>query len=177
MACLPMSITSTAMRKLLALISAAMLSSTAIAREKDTALYVLTKPQATASQLPCWAQHYPKFDTIVGYSVLGHFFLRSKADNEYIVLHPFKRAAKSYGVFASPAEFEEKILKEPGFQEYVLRPDHVSEVRKHVGALKRDQVYIPKPYPFVGGTDAPSSYDKGDVWVFMDIVGQMQGLC
>ncbi|PSK26501.1 T6SS immunity protein Tdi1 domain-containing protein, partial [Nocardia seriolae] len=42
-----------------------------------------------------------------------------------------------------------------------------------VAVLGPDQVYIPTPYPFLGGTKAPETYEIGDVWVFLDIVAQM----
>ncbi len=138
--------------------------------------YILITPKPT-TKLECWHPHYKKFDTIVGYSNLGHFFLRANSNNEYIVLHPFKKAAKSYGVFANIAAFEKDLLKEPGFASFVLRPDHVETIKKRLGPLKINEIFIPTPYPFLGGSEKPETYSKGDVWVFMDIVGQMHGLC
>ncbi|SMC29676.1 protein of unknown function [Andreprevotia lacus DSM 23236] len=140
------------------------------------ALYQLIKP-APLARLGCWARHYPAYREVVGYSVLGHFFLRDPATHEYIVLHPFKKAAKSYGSFDTVAAFEHAVLKDPGFVEYVFRPEHVQAVRGRLGALKADQVYIPEPYPVLGGRAGPESYGKGNVWVFIDLVGQVQGLC
>lgn len=140
------------------------------------ALYSLISP-VPASRIGCWEQHFSKYDTIVGYSNLGHFFLRASTDNEYIVLHPFKKAAKSYGTFPATSDFENSVLKDSGFSEYVLRPDHVSAIRKRLGLLRKEEIYIPQPYPFVGGSDKPETYGKGNVWIFMDIVAQMQGLC
>lgn len=32
---------------------------------------------------------------------------------------------------------------------------------------------MPVPYPMLGGSGAPETYDKGNVWVFLDIVGQL----
>jgi hypothetical protein len=139
-------------------------------------LYVLIPP-TSSSKIDCWAEHFQKFDTIVGYSNLGHFFLRASSDNQYIVLHPLKKAAKSYGVFESVLAFENTILKEPGFSIYVLRSEHIALIQKRIGPLKNDEVYIPVPYPFIGGSDKPETYSKGNVWVFMNIVSQMQGLC
>ncbi len=139
-------------------------------------LYVLIPP-TSSSKIGCWAEHFQKFDTIVGYSNLGHFFLRASSDNEYIILHPFKKSAKSYGVFESVLAFENKVLKELGFSEYVLRAEHIAVIKKRIGRLKNEEVYIPEPYPFIGGSDKPETYTKGNVWVFMDIVSQMQGLC
>jgi hypothetical protein len=138
-------------------------------------LYVLVDQPTT--DLGCWEPHFRRYDRIVGHSVLGHFFLRSTANNEYLVLHPFLKAGKSYGTFATPQEFEKQLLQEPSFQAFVLRPEHVQAVHQRVGVLEPDQIYIPKPYPMIGGSDAPETYGKGDVWVFMDIVSGFHGLC
>lgn len=138
-------------------------------------LYVLIEPRS-AEVLGPWAGCFPKYEEVVGYSSLGHFFMRASELNEYIVLHPFKGSAKSYGVHESIGAFENAVLKEPGFQDYVLRPEHVRAVAKRLGPLSEEQIYIPQPYPFVGGSDAPETYDKGNVWVFSHIVAQMGGL-
>lgn len=141
----------------------------------DSTLYTLVDP-LPASRAEAWAPHYEKFDQIVGWSHLGHLFMRSSADQDTLVLHPFKKAGKSYGAFASVADFETQILRDPGFAEYVLRADHVAAVRRLVGPLAAEEVYIPQPYPFMGGSDRPDTYGKGNVWVFLAIVAQMQGL-
>jgi hypothetical protein len=134
-----------------------------------------TLVEAPAERVSPWDVQFPKYDRIAGYSHLGHFFLRASADNEYIVLHPFKSAAKSYGVFESVAAFQAAILDEPGFADYVLRLPHVAVLRERLGPLGPDEIYIPQPYPFLGGLEEPESYDKGNVWTFIDLVGQMQG--
>ncbi|RIX40342.1 MAG: DUF1851 domain-containing protein [Rhodocyclales bacterium GT-UBC] len=123
-----------------------------------------------------WSDCFPQYKEVVGYSSLGHFFMRDPDTSEYIVLHPFKQSAKSYGAHETVEKFEGSVLKEPGFQEYVLRPEHVDTVAKRLGALPPEEIYIPKPYPFIGGSDAPDTYDKGNVWVFARIVAQMVGL-
>ena len=55
-----------------------------------------------------------------------------------------------------------------------MRP-HVEKIRQLKGPLKPGQVYIAKPYPFLGGSEAPETYGQGDVWVFLDIVAQAHG--
>lgn len=139
-------------------------------------LYALIDPVSMPEYMPTWAPHFADYDQVVGYSYLGHVFMRNTGAGDYAVLHPFRKAAKSYGEFADIAAFEEQILREPGFAGYVLRDEHVALVRKHVGPLGEGEVYIPTPYPFIGGDDAPGSYSKGKVWVFLEIVAQMQGL-
>ncbi|GLY91461.1 T6SS immunity protein Tdi1 domain-containing protein [Actinoallomurus iriomotensis] len=128
-----------------------------------------------AEAAPAWAPHFRQFDTVVGYSDLGHVFMAGRDTGEHGVLHPYRSAAKSYGRFSDTTEFANTILRDPGFAEAVLRPGHVQEIRDRLGPLGPDQVYIATPYPFVGGTEAPETYDIGDVWVFLDIVAQFQG--
>lgn len=135
-------------------------------------LYTLVPPVST-EKLGRWQQAFPAYDEVIGYSVLGHFLVRDSDTGEYAVIHPFKVAAKSYGRFTTVEAFEKAVLKEPGFQSYVFMPEHVAAIRRRLGALAKHQIYIPEPYPFLGGSEAPETYGKGDVWVFANILGQM----
>jgi len=144
-------------------------------KPSEPALYRLFPPRA-AEVLGPWAPHFPKYTEVVGYSSLGLIFMRNPESGEYEVLHPFKGAAKGYGAHGGLDDFEEAVLKEPGFREHVLRPDHVQAIHKRLGALSEDQIYIPQPYPMIGGSGAPETYDKGNAWVFCHIVAQMGGL-
>lgn len=138
-------------------------------------LYHLIVPESHEVLGP-WADAFPAYTVVVGYSSLGHFFLHDPASQDYAVLHPFKAAGKSYGAHASTTAFEAAILRDPGFEAYVLRGDHVRAIAARLGPLKPGQIYIPQPYPTLGGTEAPETYDKGDVWVFADLVTQSVGL-
>lgn len=137
--------------------------------------HLLPKPEPI-SILGCWEPHLAPFTDVAGYSGLGHFFLFDSKSGEFAVLHPFHQAYKSYGKFVSVAAFESEILKDPGFSEYVLKPDHQAAIQLLIGKRKTDEVYIPEPYPFVGGSEAPETYSKGNVWVFAELVGMFQGL-
>jgi hypothetical protein len=144
-------------------------------KPSEPVLYTLFSVRPS-SDLGPWAASFPNHTEVVGYSSLGHFLLRNPHDSEYLVLHPFKCAAKSYGSHSSIEDFEAEVLKEPGFELYVLDSDHVAELFRHLGPLSVNQVYIPNPYPFLGGSEALETYEKGDAWVFMHVVAQMHGL-
>jgi hypothetical protein len=131
-------------------------------------------PRAKAA-LGCWEPQIPAFTHIVGYSHLGHFFLTNEEAGEYAVMYPFRQAYKSYGSFPTLAVFEDAVLKDPGFSEYVLRPTHQANICKVLGPLEGEEIYIPQPYPFLGGDEDPSSYVKGDFWVFAELVGMSHG--
>ncbi|MEV6769343.1 T6SS immunity protein Tdi1 domain-containing protein [Nocardia sp. NPDC051030] len=126
--------------------------------------------------MPAWAEHYPQFDTVVGYSDLGHAFLMSSRSGEYGVLDPYSPGVKTYGPFTEITEFIDKVLFDPNVVTYVLQPQHVSEIARRLGPLNPGEVYIATPYPFLGGSESPDAYQKGGVWVFFDLVAQAHGL-
>ena len=135
---------------------------------------LLTTPRPV-SALGCWESQLTKFTQVIGFSALGHFFLFDERGGDYAVCHPFRQAYKSYGPHASVAAFEAAVLSNPGFAEYVLRPAHQARIAELIGPLGPDEVYYPAPYPFLGGTEEPESYAKGDFWVFAELVGMSHG--
>lgn len=141
----------------------------------STEPFRLIQPLVLAESMPRWAGQFPQFEAVVGYSELGHVFL-AESGGEFAVLHPFTASAKSYGRFPSIEEFADTVLRDPDFAGYVLLPEHVAEVGALLGPLGDNQVYIPQPYPFLGGSMEPSTYAIGDVWTFLDLVAQMQGI-
>jgi len=141
--------------------------------------YRIIEPVSAKENMACWASSnlFSDYTEIVGYSDLGHVFMRSPDTSKYIVLHPFKNGAKLYGEFISIQDFEEKILKEWSFEEFVLNLDHVSKIKERLGALGEEEVYTPAPYSFLGGDESIESYSKGNIWVMLSIVGQFHGVC
>ncbi|MBF6327387.1 DUF1851 domain-containing protein [Nocardia transvalensis] len=136
----------------------------------------MIEPVPTAEAIPSWAPHFAHFDSVVGYSSLGHAFLANLQSGDYAVLYPYRAGATGYGPFVSPWEFADQVLTEPRFADFVLRPDHVSEICDRIGPLAIGQVYVATPYPFLGGTEEPHTYQHGDLWVFLDLVAQAHGL-
>ncbi|MGV9818591.1 T6SS immunity protein Tdi1 domain-containing protein [Nocardia xishanensis] len=126
--------------------------------------------------MPAWAPHFSQFDLVFGYSDLGHAFLVNSQSGECAVLHPYRAAAKGYGAFADPADFADQVLREPGFAAVVLRNEHVARIRDRLGPLDPGQVYIATPYPFIGGSEEPETYDTGELWTFLELVAQAQQL-
>ena len=74
------------------------------------------------------------------------------------------------------ADFEKQVLKDPGFVDGILRPNDLAALATRVGALGEQDVYFPVPYPCIGGSGALETYDKGNVWVFMELLGRTMGV-
>ena len=151
------------------------LSATSGANAEQLALYHLIKPRPAKEAAPRWAAQFAGFDQVVGYSVLGHLFMHNTQSGAYAVIYPYQAGGKNYGAFKDVGDFERKILKEDYFDKVILMRPHVEKIRQLKGPLKPGQVYIAKPYPFLGGSEAPETYGQGDVWVFLDIVAQSHG--
>jgi hypothetical protein len=137
--------------------------------------YFLLDDPAPVSALGCWEGELSAFTHIIGYSGLGHFFLHDKRSGEFGVCHPFLKAYKNYGAFPSVSDFERQILRDEGFSEFVLRPDLQAEIEARAGSLDRQEIYIPAPYPFLGGSGEPDTYHKGNFWTFAELVGMSHG--
>ena len=56
-----------------------------------------------------------------------------------------------------------------------LRPQDLAVLDRRLGDLRPDEVYYPVPFPSLGGSGELSTYDKGAVWVFADLVAQTLG--
>jgi hypothetical protein len=141
-----------------------------------TVPYRFIGPYRIDEVMPAWTDHLARFDTVVGYSDLGHAFLMSTRTGEYAILDPYSPGFNSYGACADQTEFIDRVLFDPNVITHILQPPHVQAIRDRLGPLGPDEVYIAAPYPFLGGSEDPESYHKGGVWVFFDLVAQAQGL-
>ncbi|MGB7345625.1 MAG: hypothetical protein WBD20_15530 [Pirellulaceae bacterium] len=139
-------------------------------------MFTLFSDPAPVDAIPTWQSFLSPFNEIVGFSSFGLFFLRNNNTNEYGVLHPFVPSVKSYPAFDSLEDFHDQILTDEYFVQVYLRPKDLETLQKSVGPLGEQDIYIPQPYPHMGGSGDLATYDKGDVLVFADIVAQTHGL-
>ncbi|MFE3196214.1 T6SS immunity protein Tdi1 domain-containing protein [Nocardia sp. NPDC059240] len=126
-----------------------------------------------ATAAPQWAALFPQFDTVFGYSDLGHIFVVNQATGEHGLLYPYDNGGKNYGYFASTTEFVDTIIRDDYVTRVIFLSHHVAEIRQLLGPLGPDEVYIPVPYPFLGGTGEPGTYEIGNYWVFLDVLAGM----
>jgi hypothetical protein len=135
--------------------------------------YHLLPSPRPVDDLHGWEGLRRSYTDVVGYSHFGHVFLHDRREGTFGVLHPFRDAFKDYGRFDSLEHFDAMVLSDEGFDEFVLRRPHLDEVSRRTGPLGPDQVYVPVPWPHLGGDESPDRYDRGDVWTFLALVPQM----
>lgn len=54
--------------------------------------------------------------------------------------------------------------------------DRYGQLVERLGEPAEVECYFPVPYPASGGSGALDSYQKGNIWVHLDIYGQVIGL-
>lgn len=65
-----------------------------------------------------------------------------------------------------------EFMTSDGVKEKFLDIDKFALVRQRLGPLKYGECYIPEPWPMLGGNGLPDSYGKGDLEVYLNLVGQ-----
>lgn len=112
-----------------------------------------------------------EFDEVFAHTPLGHVFIRNSGSGETAVVVPFESNFYNLGKFESAAAFREQAIKDDKLlPDASIRMVDVEKIRDRLGSLGKEEVYIPKPYPFLGGSCAPETYDKGGLWPFIAIV-------
>ena len=150
-------------------------------RKNKSFIYTILDEPFETSVLGVWEKHLFHFNHVIGYSATGTIFLYSEETQEYFAFYPSMPGnnSKNYGIFKSIDEFEEKILKEKTFPEhclYPINPKDLKYIESKLGYLNEGQIYYPKLDPVLGGNIELDGFDKGNIWVRTDIIGQNRGI-
>jgi hypothetical protein len=139
-----------------------------------TSLYRLLSEPRNKDCLGALANRFGAFSDVVGYSALGDIFLRDPDTSNYVVVYLNRHGlpAKKYGPYDSVDQFRSEVLEDSALSEYCLKPESVGKLRDRVGSLEDSEVYFPQPFPCLGGSGELSTYSKGNVWIYVDLVGQ-----
>lgn len=142
---------------------------------------LLNEPLDIDDVLGVWLKHMGQYTKIIGYSATGAIFLMSPNTMEYLVFYPSKPGnnSKAYGKFDTLKAFEETILKDKIFHEYCLypiNPEDLIVLEKTLGILNEEQIFYPKLDPALGGSIELEAFDKGDIWIRTEILGQNRGI-
>jgi len=130
------------------------------------------EPGPTDELMPQWPRLHADWPLVHAYSRLGHVVVSDAQQTRFAIVHPLEGGMKAYDA-ASLDELRRTVLEDADFLAFVMPASHVRAIVEHVGPIDADSVYYPVPYPMIGGSGAPETYASGDVWVFLDIVGQL----
>jgi len=134
--------------------------------------YLFDKP-VSVQELGIWTKVTGSYDQVFGYTFFGDYFLHSTQTDQCAILYtmpPELAELEFYGI----GIFIEEFLTNDIVREELLQRDKIEKLENKLGSLESNEVYIPEPYPFLGGDCSIESYDKGNVWVFAKLVGESQ---
>ena len=139
------------------------------------------KPENVEDVFGCWLGHLGQYKHVLGYTATGSIILFSPDSNEYLIFYPSMPGnnSKNYGVFESLQEFKNFILDDSAFPEYGLypiNPEDLPKLEERLGQLENNQIYYPTLDPALGGSLDLENFNKGDIWVRTEILGQNRGI-
>ena len=133
-------------------------------------------PTPLADKAKRWAPrlqaHYPN---VFGFSAFGDLFVCSQDSRQIAVVLTNLPKLEQLN-FDSIDSFTSVFLTNAGIVEQVLRKADYEHLVFRLGLLSDDQCFFPVPFPQMGGSGGLDTYGKGDVWVHLDLLGQVMGL-
>jgi len=132
------------------------------------------QPQPKA-QLGCWDGFAGNFRLAIGYSAWGDFVLRNPDTGQIAILYVIEPELVPIS-FWDLDLFVSQYLAAPEVQSHLIRPERLAAVERRLGPLALGEVFTPELPLFLGGTCEPDTYEKSDVWTFVDFMGQLQGV-
>ncbi len=137
--------------------------------------YILLETNESAEKLGCWSEVVGKFENVFGYTLFGNFFLQDSNTGQVAILYTIEPELVPTNYY-SVDSFVKELLPNEEIAPHLIRPKDLDILNKIIGPLGEYEVYIPEPYPFCGGDGSLESFNKGNVWVYADLVGQAQGI-
>lgn len=125
------------------------------------------------SDFGIWSTQSSKYDLVLGYTLFGDLFLMDSSSDQLALLYVMPPELNEMQFFGKES-FLNDCLTHEIIREDVLDERKVDKLLKVVGNLDDGQIYIPEPYPFLGGNLEIESYSKGDLLTFLFIIGDLQ---
>ena len=132
-------------------------------------------PIAFKDRAPRWAAKVPRYSRIFGYSSFAHLFVCSE-DQTLVAVVVTEHPEFIELTFESLAAFEQQFLGNSDVRrEFFKEQDHAALCAR-LGPLGNEECFYPVPFRSIGGSGDLSTYEKGNVWVHLDLYGQTVGL-
>lgn len=139
-------------------------------------MYNILSPYLNVHEvMPRWATIAKDFDELVGYTYLGDVFLRNSQTGQFSVLFTTGPELVTLDIH-SLSEFEKTFLSHPEAVRTILQKEKLELIKDRLGELAEGEIYIPVPFPFMGGDRSVASYKKGSFFTFLELIGGLQGL-
>ncbi|MNV35922.1 hypothetical protein D3C71_1273830 [compost metagenome] len=120
-----------------------------------------------------WSVVANDFDELVGYTHLGDIFLCNSKTKQMAILFTISPELVPLAI-NSVLEFECSFLSNPEAKRTILQEEKLRKIEARLGGLGDEEIYIPVPFPFMGGDRSVESYKIGNVFTYLELVGGLQ---
>jgi hypothetical protein len=128
-----------------------------------------------AESAPRWAPLAPEYPFIFGISFFGDLFLCSPDEARFAIVMT-ERPEVIEVKHKSTDAFVGELLTDEGVQKAVLRADECATLTERLGVPTPDECFYPVPYRALGGSGALNTFERGNVWIYLDVYAQTIGL-
>ena len=127
------------------------------------------------SQAPRWAAKTPQYSMVFGLSPFADLFVCSEAQTKFAIIAT-ERPELIPLKFDTLSEFTGQLLTDGGMRKSFFREADYDALCARLGQLEADECFYAVPFRNLGGSGALETYQKGNVWVHLDLYGQSIGL-
>jgi len=120
-----------------------------------------------------WVGIAGHFDELAGYTYLGDVFLRNSKTGQFSILFTIGPELVPLDIH-SFSELEKSFLSHPEAIRTIFQKEELDLIEARLGNLADDEIYIPVPFPFMGGDRSIGSYKRGNLFTYLDLVGGLQ---
>jgi hypothetical protein len=138
-------------------------------------VFQLFEPVRFDEQAARWAKRVPKYPLIFGHSAFGHLFVCNE-DQSSLAVIVTERPEFIELKLNSAQSFKDDFLMNEGVLSDFFAVERYRHLAGRLGEPSNTECYFPVPYPASGGSGDLDSYEKGNIWVHLDIYGQVIGL-
>jgi len=138
-------------------------------------MFKLFEPLPFQEKAPRWSGRASLYAWIFGLSPFADLFVCSNDQKRYAVIsteHPELIELHSENM----NDFLSRFIGDPQVRRDFFREKDYEALSLRLGPLAQEECFFAVPYTVVGETGALDTYQKGDVWVHLDLYGQTLGL-
>ena len=144
--------------------------------KKKPEMFKLFSPQPLVDLAPRWGKIVEKtYPVVFGFSSFAHLFVCSPSEDSFAVIVTERPELIEFNM-SNRGEFVSQFIGDAKVRTDFFRESDYLALSGRLGASKEDECFYPAPYPALGGSGKLETYQRGNVWVHLEIYGQTLGL-
>lgn len=143
--------------------------------KRESGMFKIFAPQPLIDLAPRWGKKVAKtYPLVFGFSPFAHLFVCAPTEDLFAVIVTERPELIELNMSSRDDFISQFIGNAKVRTEFFREPDYL-QLSEKLGALTEAECLYPVPYPAMGGSGKLESYQRGNIWVHLDIFGQTLG--